>query len=315
VPVSVIVPVKNEEGNLSACLSHLEWADEVFVVDSNSVDRTVDIAQSRGARVVQFAWSGSWPKKKNWAIKNLPLSHDWVLIVDADERVLPELAVEIAGAISHPGDKVGFYINRRLLFMNRRIRHSGYYPSWNLRLFRRDKAIYERITEVDDTRSGDNEVHEHMLADGPVGWLAGEMLHHAYPSIESFVEKHNRYSNWEAHSRLTNPRGGIRANPFGTPLERRRWLRRLAYRLPFRPLLRFLYGYFIRLGFLDGRPGYVLCRLVALYEFLSVAKAWELDQLDDRPRPLTGVLPAHGKEPPTASQDTANAAGRDKSSS
>lgn len=275
-PVSVIIPVKNEEANLPSCLAHLAWADEIFVVDSGSTDRTCAIAESQGAAVVQFKWDGQYPKKKNWALSHLPFKHDWVLIVDADEHITAELAQEIAQVVENPAGKVGFYINRKFIFMGKWLRYCGYYPSWNLRLIKRGRGQYERISDTGDTKSGDNEVHEHVLVDGPEGWLRNDMLHYAFPTIDVFMEKHNRYSNWEARVQFEHLASGLKASPFGHPLERRRFLKRLAGHLPCRPLLRFFYAYVLRRGFLDGRRGWIFCRLLATYEFLSVAKYKEL---------------------------------------
>jgi len=275
-PVSVVVPVRNEERNLADCLRHLAWASEVFVVDSGSTDGTVRIAEAAGARVVQFAWDGRWPKKKNWALANLPFANEWVLIVDADEWITDALAKEIASVVREPGGRVGFNVNRRLMFMGRWIRHCGYYPSWNLRLVKRGQASYERLSETEPPQTGDNEVHEHLVAAGPVGHLRNDMLHFAYADIASFVEKHNRYSSWEAHVEEHGRESELKPRLFGSPLERRRFWRQLSRRVPFRSTLRFLYGYVFRLGFLDGRPGLVLCRLLAFYEYLSAAKADEL---------------------------------------
>jgi glycosyltransferase involved in cell wall biosynthesis len=276
VPVSVIVPVKNEQENLPACLEHLAWAHEVFVVDSGSTDRTAAIAAQYGARLVQFTWDGQFPKKKNWSLRNLPFQNDWILIVDADEHITRESAREIAAVMANPGDKVGFYINRKFIFMGAWLKHCGYYPSWNLRLIKQGHGEYEKISHTGDTKSGDNEVHEHVLCDGPVGWLKEDMIHYAFPTIEVFIEKHNRYSNWEAMVQLEQLGSGLPANPFGHALERRRFLKRLASHLPCRPFLRFFYSYVLRLGFLDGRRGLIFCRLLATYEFLSVAKYQEL---------------------------------------
>ncbi len=276
VPVSVVVPVKNESANIRDCLEHLRWAREVFVVDSASTDDTCDIATSMGAAVVQFKWDGRYPKKKNWAIENLPFTTDWILIVDADEHIVPELAQEIAQTIAAPGDKAGFYINRKFIFLGSWIRHCGYYPSWNLRLLRRGRGRYERISDSADTRSGDNEVHEHVICEGPTGSLRHDMLHYAFPTIDVFMEKHNRYSNWEALVQYENLRGGLPRNFFGHELERRRFMKSVASKLPFRPTLRFIYAYCLRAGFLDGRRGFTFCRLLAAYEFLCVAKLNEL---------------------------------------
>ena len=289
VPVSVMIPALNEAKNLPRCLDHLAWADEVVVVDSGSKDETTAVAAAYGATVVQFQWNGRWPKKKNWALRNVEFKNDWVLIVDADEWITPELADEIAMAIESDSN-VGYYVNRKFIFMGGWIRHCGYYPSWNLRLIKRGHGEYERLTDIGDTGSGDNEVHEHVTADGPVGHLSHDMLHFAFPSINVFMEKHNRYSNWEAAVEYKNAHADAAA--IGGALTGRRRLKNFSRRLPFRPTLRFLYSYILKGGFLDGRPGYVFCRLLATYEFLSVSKLMELKRKetdDDRLLHLSAV--------------------------
>lgn len=275
-PVSVIIPVKNEEANLRSCLDHLQWADEVFVVDSGSTDKTGQIAGEYDAKVVQFVWDGKYPKKKNWALQNIQFRNQWVLIVDADEHITDELAKEIREVIVNPGDKVGFYINRKFIFMGKWIKHCGYYPSWNLRLIKCGHGLYEQISDTGDTKSGDNEVHEHVICDGPSGWLKEDMIHYAFPTIDIFIEKHNRYSNWEALVQFERLDSGLPASLFGNVLQRRRFIKRLVAKLPFRPFLRFGYAYVLKLGFLDGIHGLIFCRLLSTYEFLSVAKYREL---------------------------------------
>jgi len=273
IPVSVIVPIKNEAGNLPRCLGSVQWADEIFVVDSQSGDGSSEIAENLGANVVQFHFNGTWPKKKNWALANLPFKNEWVLILDADETLPAEAAVEIAGAIVNAGQIAGYWINRRFFFLGRWLKHS-YYPNWNLRLFRHSLGRYEKLTDA-ETFSGDNEVHEHVLVDGPTARLRVEMDHHAFPSVEVFVEKHNRYSNWEA--RVATEGGLNRREDFvHEQVNLRRRLKSISQQLPFRPLLRFLYIYIWQKGFLDGRDGYYFARLHATYEFLSVAKTYEL---------------------------------------
>jgi glycosyltransferase involved in cell wall biosynthesis len=272
VPVSVLVPVKNEANNLPRCLASVSWAAEVWVVDSQSIDATAPIAEAHGARVVQFQFEGVWPKKKNWALESLPFAHPWVFILDADE-VLPPIAEEEIRSIVcdkvHPLD--GYWINRRFFFMGQWLRHA-YYPNWNLRLFRHALGRYEQLANV-PTASGDNEVHEHLIVRGRTGRLRCEMDHYAFPSIEVFVEKHNRYSNWEARVALA---GQTTDGPQLTEVKRRRRLKQLAARLPFRPFLRFAYVYFWQRGFLDGRAGYYFARLHAIYEELSIMKLHEL---------------------------------------
>ncbi len=274
VPVSLIVPIKNEAANLSRCLQSVRWADEIFVVDSQSTDRSIDIAQEYGAKVVQFHFNGTWPKKKNWALENLPFRNEWIFILDADEVLPPEAQTEFARVIANAGKIAGYWINRRFMFMGRWLRHS-YYPNWNLRLFRHSLGEYEKLTDA-NTHSGDNEVHEHVIVQGVTGRLSCQIDHYAFPSIEVFVEKHNRYSNWEARVSADRRLPGSAAKIGNGPVAQRRKLKRLSQRLPCRPLLRFLYVYIWQKGFLDGREGYYFARLHAFYEFLSVAKTYEL---------------------------------------
>jgi glycosyltransferase involved in cell wall biosynthesis len=205
VPVSALVPMLNEELNITACLESLRFCDEVWVVDSHSKDRSAEIAASLGARVVQLDYVPGGPKKKNWALANLPFKHPWVLIVDCDERVPPELAEEIRLAVERPGDCTGFYLNRRVFFLGRWLRHC-WYPSWNMRLFLHDKGRYERL-ESGYLETGDNEVHEHVLLQGKAGYLEHDLLHYDYRSLHHFMERHNRYSTWEAEHRLREQAG------------------------------------------------------------------------------------------------------------
>ena len=274
VPVSIIVPVRQEAANLPRCLACVNWADEIFVVDSQSTDATAESAAAHGAKLVQFRFNGTWPKKKNWALENLPFRNEWVFILDADEVLPPEAEREFAEAITDAGETAGYWINRRFMFMGKWLRHS-YYPNWNLRLFRHSLGRYEKLTDA-DTRSGDNEVHEHVIVTGPTGRLRCEMDHYAFPTVEVFIEKHNRYSNWEARVSADRQLSGSAAQISKGDVGRRRRLKQLSQRLPFRPLLRFLYIFVWQKGFLDGREGYYFARLHAVYEFLSVAKTYEL---------------------------------------
>jgi glycosyltransferase involved in cell wall biosynthesis len=281
VPLSILIPVKNEASNLERCLTGVAWADEVWIVDSHSTDVTAEIAVNRGAKVVQFDFNGTWPKKKNWALDTLPFAHEWVFIVDADEVLPPGTEEEVRAIVTDPAHLMdGYWINRRFMFMGQWLRHA-YYPNWNLRLFRHRRGRYEKLTDV-NTSSGDNEVHEHVIVEGKTGHLSSEMDHYAFPSIEVFIEKHNRYSNWEA--RVTLDRF-LRQSELGLASGRvglRRQLKKLSQRLPFRPFLRFLYVYFWQLGFLDGQAGYHFARLHAVYEYLCVAKTVELKRATRR---------------------------------
>jgi glycosyltransferase involved in cell wall biosynthesis len=275
-PISVLIPVKNEAANLGACLASVAFCDDIVVVDSGSTNGTREIAGQAGARLVDFHWDGHFPKKKNWALANVPWKNEWVFIIDADERVTPDLAAELRAAVNQTTHQ-GFYVNRRFWFLDGWLNHCGYYPSWNLRFFRHGLGRYEKLADSAGTDSGDNEVHEHVQLNGSAGYLKGEMEHYAFPDIATWVEKHNRYSNWEARLQVE---AGAASRADGAALDPglagKRRLRRLAWSMPFRPALRFFYHYVLRAGILDGYRGYVFCRLMAWYEFLSVAKAREL---------------------------------------
>jgi glycosyltransferase involved in cell wall biosynthesis len=273
VPVSVIVPVKNEAENLRRCLPALSWADEVFVVDSQSNDETPQVAARHGATIVQFHFNGTYPKKKNWALDALPMRNPWVLIVDADEVVVPELAEEIERRIA-TDEADGYLLNMKYFFLGRRIRHCGYSECWNLRLFKHALGRYERIPALPGSTAGDNEAHEHVELSGRVARLRHELDHYAYPTISVWVEKHDRYAGWEAENRERFLREPIPAT-IGRGKRLKRGLKKVYLRLPMRPALRFFYAYVARLGFLDGRPGLVFCLLLAFYDFLAAAKVYE----------------------------------------
>jgi glycosyltransferase involved in cell wall biosynthesis len=261
-------------------------ADEVFIVDSQSSDRSAEIAESYGAKVVQFHFNGRWPKKKNWSLENLPFHNEWVLIVDCDERITPELWDEIAVAIQNPNYN-GYYLNRRVYFLGKWIRHGGKYPDWNLRLFKHQKGRYENLSTEEIRNTGDNEVHEHVILEGPAGKLKNDMEHMDFKDIYHWLDRHNRYSNWEARVYLNMLTGKddsatIGANLFGDAVQRKRFLRKVWVWLPFKPTLRFILFYFIRLGFLDGKAGYVYARLISQYEYQIGVKLYELKTFGGR---------------------------------
>ncbi|HWE39308.1 MAG TPA: glycosyltransferase family 2 protein, partial [Isosphaeraceae bacterium] len=231
-PVSVLVPVKNEAENLRRCLPALEWADEVFVVDSRSTDDTVAVAESLGATVEQFEFNGSYPKKKNWALDTLPFRNEWVLIVDADEVVVPGLAEEIARRTA-ADEADGFYLNMKYYFLGRRIKHCGYAEAWNLRLFKHRLGRYEKMPVSPGVKTGDNEAHEHVELEGRVLRLEHELDHHAYPTIAAWVEKHNRYAVWEAEMYERFLREPVPAT-IGPGKRFKRRLKKVYLRLPLR---------------------------------------------------------------------------------
>lgn len=294
VPLSVIIPIRNEAHNLPRALASVAWADEIFVVDSGSTDGSPEVARQAGAVVVQFSFNGTWPKKKNWALEHLSFRNEWVFILDADETLPPEAGPEIAGIIAAGGRGcAGYWINRRFMFMNQWLKHA-YYPNWNLRLFQHRLGRYEQIVHG-ETDSGDNEVHEHIIVQGKTGRLRAEMDHYAFPSISVFVEKHNRYSNWEARLQLQGVRPQDTQQLQSWSIRAKRMAKQWVRRLPFRPTLRFLYVYLWQGGIWDGRAGYYFARLHGIYEFLSVAKAVELQR---KPMPPEAVFRKPGVERP-----------------
>ncbi|MGL4465435.1 MAG: glycosyltransferase family 2 protein [Planctomycetia bacterium] len=286
-PISVVVPVLNEEKNLAACLESVAFADEIFVVDSQSRDATAEVARRYDADVVQFDYTPGGPRKKNWSLDHLPFRNEWVLLIDADERVTPELAGEMKALFDRGPDRIGYYLNRQHFFLGRWLKHGGNYPSWNLRLLKRNAGRYERLGTEDLSSAGDVEVHEHILLDGPAGYLAAPMLHEDYKDLNHFIDRHNRYSAWDARMRRVLADGGrvdsIPGRLFGSPVERKRFLKSLWVKLPLRPLLRFLYMYFVRLGFLDGRAGFIYSVFKGIQEFHIDCKMYENDLKSRKP--------------------------------
>lgn len=269
----VLIQTYNEELNLPRTLESVAgWANKIFIVDSGSTDRTKAIADQAGTTFIYHAWEG-YAGQKNWALDNLPWESDWILIVDADESVTPELRDEITAVTKKATSEVresGFYLNRMLIFMGGKIRHCGYFPSWNLRLFKRGMARYEERL-----------VHEHMIVSGPVGHLDHLLLHEDQRGLEHFHAKHNRYSTLEAREIYESPEqwNGIRQY-LTDPIWRRRFIKtRVTPNLPMAWLWRFLYMYVLRLGFLDGRGGWQLCHSIASYELSIQLKVAELKRL------------------------------------
>lgn len=277
VAVSVIVPTKNEEKNLGECLESLRWASEVFVVDSRSTDRTGAIAVEFGAHLVPFDYDGGWPKKKNWAIRNLPHRNDWILIVDADERVPQELAQEIAAAIAAPKAD-GYYVRWKFVFLGRWMRWCWRH-GWMLRLFRKGSGEYEDLG-MRGEGGWDNEVHENIVVDGPTAKLSELLLHESREDVAFWIAKQNQFSTWNALRRVRgmSAPAPLRWLAARDPLKRRKALKRLYLAMPFKPLLTFVWLYVVRFGFLDGAAGYRFCLLRACHEAITDAKVMEAGQ-------------------------------------
>jgi len=273
-PVSVIVAVRNEERNLPQCLESLNSAGEVFVIDSFSTDSTAAVARNHGAHVVQFRYRGGWPKKRQWALENLPLAYDWVLLLDADERLTPELEREIRAAIRDPGIN-GCYLRLEMHFLGRVLRHCGA-AFYKLALFRRSHAHFEcRLDQQDDSMC-DMEVHEHVVVSGLARRLKNSVIHSNSESLSHYIRKHDQYSNWESRVLASGRAAGeLKPDLFGNQAQRRRWLKQSLFRVPGSPVALFLYRYVFRFGFLDGVPGLIYCAFQAIQMFHVKAKIYE----------------------------------------
>jgi glycosyltransferase involved in cell wall biosynthesis len=276
IPVSVIIAARNEAKNLPRCLQSLKGIGEVFVIDSQSFDETVEIARSAGAKVVQFHYRGGWPKKRQWAMDTLPLAYDWILLLDADESLTPELKSEIQHAI-RTGDCDGYSISLQMHFLGRKLRHGGTQLQ-KLALFRRGKGRYECRLKEQDASMCDMEVHEHVVVEGKVGSLRSSLLHHNYESLSRYIQKHNEYSNWEARVWMEGDAsyGDLSPRLLGAQAQRRRWLKKKFLLLPGSSFLFFLHRYLFCLGFLDGVPGLIYSGLQGIQFFHIKAKIYEL---------------------------------------
>jgi glycosyltransferase involved in cell wall biosynthesis len=268
IPVSVLILTLNEADNIMRCIRSLSWCDDIVVLDSFSTDGTVERARECGARVYQREFD-NFAGQRNHALDQVDFKHDWILHLDADEVVTPALAQEMAAKIKDP--RIAAYrLASKLMFKGKWLRFSGMYPCYQVRLGRKDRLRFEQVGH------GQRET----VDCGAVGTLEEPYVHYGFSKgMADWLERHNRYSSDEAAqgvALLQEGGGGIGELFSSDPSTRRRALKRLSVRLPFRPALRFIYMYFMRLGFLDGHPGFVYCRLLAMYEYWIVLKIREL---------------------------------------
>lgn len=246
--ISAAIVCRNEERNIKRALDSLGWVDEIVVLDSGSSDRTVEICHTAGARVEQVEWHG-YVETKNAALKIV--RGEWVLSLDADEEVSPELRNEINGIISGPGAKIGYRIPRKNHYWGRWIKHCGWYPDLQLRLWQRGRGVWTG-----------GSVHESVKVEGSVGRTKAALNHFSYDSISAHLHRLNEYSALIAQDRYeAGKRTGLLALLFSAPWQ-------------------FFKLYFLRLGFLDGLPGLIVSGLGSYYAFLKKAKLWELRRSD-----------------------------------
>lgn len=269
VNVSVLILTKNEQQDLPGCLDSVAWSDDIHVYDSMSTDETVAIAERFGAKVTRRPFD-NWAAHQNWGLANVPFKHPWVFYIDADERMTPELVAAVQSAVLSPGEHVAFRIQRRDFFLGTWLKHVQSSPFY-LRLFRPEKMRYERL------------VNPISVPDGPVSNISGYLDHFPFSKgIGHWVDRHNSYSAFEAKQIIDN-----RKEHAGFSLwkafterdfhERRYHQKELFYRLPLRPLIKFLLLYIIKRGFLDGRAGLTYAVLQSIYEYFIVLKTRELE--------------------------------------
>jgi glycosyltransferase involved in cell wall biosynthesis len=270
---SIYILTYNEEIDIAACIESAMLSDDIIVVDSYSSDRTIEIARSYPVRIFQHPFE-SHGRQRTWMLESIPPKNEWVYILEADERMTPELFAECEQAIKHP-DYIGYYVAERVMFMNRWIRRSTQYPRYQMRLFRHGKVWF---TDYGHT--------EREVCNGQTSFLKETYPHYTCSKgLSRWIEKHNRYSTDEAKETLLQLETGTlswRNLFFGkSEVERRRALKDLSLRLPARPLLRFFYMYFILGGCLDGQAGFAWCTLQAFYEYLILLKVWEIKNIPD----------------------------------
>lgn len=264
--ISVLVLTKNEEANLPKCLNSLKWCDDVVVFDSFSTDKTVEIANRLGARVVQRKFDNFGAHRE--AARHIAYRHRWVLAVDADESTDDQIVGELRRIAELEGESgpVAYRLRRKDYFMGRWIRHCTLYPSWFIRFYRPDRIAYQPRL-----------VHEYPDVDGEIGELEGHLIHDSFgKGLTDWFAKHVNYAELESRENLRHKDEATffqslgKLKDFRNPVSRRRALKSLSFYMPMRPTLRFLYSYVMRGGFLDGRPGFRYCQMLAAYETMII---------------------------------------------
>lgn len=257
----------NEEIHLPSCLAALGWCDDVIVVDSFSTDRTEAICRDHGARFFQNRFEG-FGTQRNWALDNTQPRHPWILILDADERVTPELGEELKAIAESAPEGVGAYrVRRRFYMWGRWLRHSSLYPTWVVRFIHRDRVRYMNRGHA-ETQDVQGEIRD----------LGHDLIDENLKGVDEWFERQNRYSRKDAEFEVEREKSGLHPGDLlsGDPLKRRAALKRLAGRVPARGMIYFLYSYVWRSGFLDGRDGFVFCRMRALYQTEVAIKKYDM---------------------------------------
>jgi glycosyltransferase involved in cell wall biosynthesis len=267
--LTVIIPVKNEEKNLPKCLDRLDKFNQLIIVDSGSTDRTPDIAHEYGAEYHLFNWDGKFPKKRNWALRNLQIKNEWVLFLDADELISEDFIEEIEQKIKDSSIN-GYWLIYHNYFMGKKLKHGDIFTK--LALFRVGSGEYERIEENSWSHL-DMEVHEHPIINGKVGHIKSPIDHNDYRGMEQYINRHNAYSSWEAHRFMA-----LEKNGFPNLTSRQKMKYRLM-KTGWLPVVFFVGSYFLKLGFMDGQPGFFWARYKAHYFMQIQTKIMELKRL------------------------------------
>lgn len=270
--ISVLIPTFNEEANLERCLRACSWSDDIVVFDSFSNDRTLEIAKDFGARIYQRKWDNE-PAQRTASLQ-VPFRHKWVFNPDADEVATPELCEEIFHAVGEATDNITlFRMRRKDIFQGKWIRHSSVDP-WLARLYKPETISFQRTINVTYVTSGKEQK------------LNQRLIHYSFEKgLDEWIDKHNRYSHAEAIESLValeKPMPELSAFFSPDPIVKRRAIKELSARVPFRPLARFLYMYFVQRGFLDGSAGFQYCCLLAFYEYMIVLKARDMLETQKR---------------------------------
>jgi len=268
-PVSVMVFTLDEEVHLPVCLDSLKWCNDVIVVDSFSTDNTEKISTDNGARFFQNVFEG-FGLQRNWALENIDIKNDWVLILDADEKVSAELVDELCGIASEDHLGVGAWrVKRRFHMWGRWLRYSSLYPTWVVRFIHKDRVMYINRGHA-----------ETQKVQGEIRDLKNDLIDENVKGIDDWFDRQNRYSTKDAKYEIIQQESSLCMNELFSldPLQRRAALKRIAWRMPFRPLIYFFYSYFWRLGFLDGRDGLVFCLMKAVYQQMVVTKKYDLSK-------------------------------------
>jgi glycosyltransferase involved in cell wall biosynthesis len=271
IPVTVVIPVKNEEANLDKCLKRLQRFAFIIVVDSLSTDATKEIALANGASIIDFKWDGRYPKKRNWLLIEHPPATSWVLFVDADEIVDDAFCDEVVKAIADDAVN-GYWLNYTNYFQGSRLQYGV--PQRKLALFRVGKGLYERVEEESWT-SLDMEVHEHPIIEGAIGEIKSPIEHNDFRGIKKFLERHVAYAAWEARRVLALGEAATRESGRLTRRQRFKYKNLEAW---WYPLFYFVYTYVIRLGVLDGSAGFQYAFFKTWYFFSIRALIRELRQ-------------------------------------